>query len=112
MRSCLTASTAHQRRVRRLTGLAFFTAALALAASPFIHPVSARAYDGDYYEWCIHNSPQGQVESQRGNGMDFCCSRAGGELVNDMCYPPAPLSTAVPTVTQQVLPPVILVPPP
>jgi hypothetical protein len=106
----------HQIRMGPVTRVALFAAALfavlALAVSPFVYPVTARAYDGDYYEWCKNNLTGG---TDLYRGSDFCCSKAGGELSNGNCVDPVllhPPITAVPTVTQQVVPPVIFQPPP
>jgi len=100
----------HRMRMRPLTRVALFAvglfALLALAVSPLLHPATARAYDSQYYEFCTQNM---------GQDSDTCCTNAGGELSNGACYDPAflhPLVTAVPTVTQQILPPVVVAPPP
>ena len=95
--------------MRRLTCAVFFTAALALAASLYACPVTANANDDNYYTWCQQNLAPGQ--GPRGN--ESCCNNAGGEFSGGQCYDPAalhPLPTAVPTVTQQILPPRIVAP--
>jgi hypothetical protein len=88
--------------------MALFAAAvfavLALAAVPFLHPATARAYDHKYYDFCTNSL---------GQPDDVCCANAGGEWSEGSCYDPLelhPLPTPVPTVTQQVLPPVIVAP--
>src|SRR5271165_651350 len=97
-------------RMRPLTRMAGFAAGLfallAVAVTPFVHPPTARAYDGKYYDFCINNL---------GQKREVCCTNAGGEWSDENCYPPEvlhPPVTAVPTVTQQLLPPVIVAPPP
>ena len=109
------ASQKHHPHKRPSTRVTLFAAGLfsvlTLAVIPFVHPATARAFDSDYYDWCKNNLTQ----SQGKNGLEFCCSKAGGELLNGGCYDPAvlhPPITAVPTVTQQVLPPVIVQPAP
>jgi hypothetical protein len=54
-----------------------FTAALALAASPFAHPTIARAdFNREFYDWCVSNLHEGN---------DYCCAHAGGTVKNGGC---------------------------
>lgn len=98
----------HQMRPRMRVALfvAGLFALLALAVTSFVHPPAARAFDSDYYEFCTQSLGQQQ---------DVCCDNAGGELFNGGCFDPERLNppvTAVPTVTQQILPPAVFVPAP
>ena len=76
-------------------------ASLGLVVGPFLHPATARAYDGKYYEWC---------KDSLGDSDDVCCANAGGEWSNESCWDPAvlhPIVTPMPTVTQRIQPPAI-----
>jgi hypothetical protein len=108
MITCPITSPKHQMglRVRVALLAAGLLAVPALAVTLFVHPATARAFDGDYFNWC---------KDSLGQSPDVCCTGAGGELFNGSCVDPAllnPAVTAVPTVTQQVLPPVVVVPTP
>ena len=95
----------HQMCMRTRTRMVLFAAGLfallALAVTPFVHPPTAQAYDHDYYAFCTENL---------GQKAQFCCSNAGGEWSNGSCTDPAALPSPLPTITQQVLPPVIVAP--
>ena len=72
-----TTSLARHVRVRRFVCATLFSAALALAVSPFAHPAIARAdYDHNFYEFCINTLQQ---------GVDYCCAHAGGAVNNGKC---------------------------
>lgn len=93
-----------QARVALLAAGLFAVPALAVYA--LVTSATARAYDPSYYTWCTQSL---------GQTVDVCCSKAGGEPFNGGCADPAVVSppvTAVPTVTQQVLPPVVVAPAP
>lgn len=76
-----TTNPARHASMRRLARASLFTAALALAASPFAHPAVARAdYNPDFYNWCMHNLTA---------GMDYCCAHAGGVVRSGACVDPA-----------------------
>jgi hypothetical protein len=93
-------------RMRTTLFVAGLFAVLALAVSVVVHPATARAYDGDYYAWCT---------SSLGQNAEVCCDNAGGELFSGGCVDPAllhPRVTPVPTITQQILPPPVIVPAP
>ena len=67
----------------------------------FMLSATAHADHDKYYSWCT---------TSLGQTSDVCCTNAGGELFNGMCWDPLvlhPRVTAVPTITQQVLPPVV-----
>jgi hypothetical protein len=68
-------------RVGRLVCATFFSAALALVASPFLHPAIARAdFNQEFYYFCIKNL---------GQGNDYCCAHAGGTVKGGGCVDPA-----------------------
>jgi hypothetical protein len=98
MTTCSTTGPANSARKRWLSRVALFTAALALAASPFVHPASSRAsYDPNYYNLCRASS---------GQGAEYCCSQASGALIStangEVCVDPASLTVPTqPTVTQR-----------
>ena len=76
-----TTCPARHARVPRLVRATLFTAALALAASPFAHPAIARAdINQEFYDWCMSNLSE---------GMDYCCAHAGGAVKNGACVDPA-----------------------
>jgi hypothetical protein len=109
MITCPIPSRGQQMRMRPRARVVLFAvglfALLELAVSLFVHPATARAYDGKYYSWC---------KDSLGQKPEVCCVNAGGEWSDENCYDPAvlhPIPTPVPTVTQQVLPPVIVAPP-
>jgi len=78
-----TTSPARHAGVRRLVRATLFSAALALAASPFAHPAIARAdYNQDFYNWCMSNLSEGN---------DYCCAHAGGVVKSGACVDPATL---------------------
>jgi hypothetical protein len=78
-----TTSPARPARVRRLVRATLFTAALALAASPFGPPAIAHAdFSQDSYDWCMNNLSEGH---------DYCCEHAGGVSRNGACVDPATL---------------------
>jgi hypothetical protein len=90
------------------TRMALFTtglfASLALAVAPFVQPPTALAWDHDYYDFCTKNLRQ---------PPRVCCNNSGGDWSEDGdCTDPAAPPTPVPTVTQQVLPPVVVRPAP
>ena len=92
-------------RMRTALVVAGLYAVLALAVSVVVHPATARAYDGDYYTWCTKSLGQSSA---------VCCTNAGGELFSGGCVDPEvlhPPVTAVPTITQQILPPPVIVQP-
>jgi len=96
--------------MRPRAGVALFAAGLfavlAFAVTPFLHPSTARAdVDDKYYKFC---------KDTLGQPDDVCCTNAGGVLSGGSCLPPAvasPTSYPVPTVTQQIVPPVVVAPP-
>jgi hypothetical protein len=103
-------SAEHQKCWRTRMRMALFAAglfaSLALAVSPFLHPATARAFDDKYYDWCTNSL--GQTKA-------VCCTNAGGEMFSGNCFDPAvlhPPVTAVPTITQQILPPPVIAPAP
>jgi hypothetical protein len=73
-------------------------ALLTIAVALLVRIPAARAYDGDYYDFC-KNSLQ-QPDS-------VCCANSGGQITNGVCADPAAAPTPLPTITQQILPPVI-----
>jgi len=78
-----TTSPARHAGVCRLVRATLFSAALALAASPFAHPAIARAdYNQDFYNWCMSNLSEGN---------DYCCAHAGGVVKSGACVDPATL---------------------
>lgn len=110
MNTCPIASPEQPMHMRAHTRVALLAAGvfavLALAVTAFVHPATARAYDGDYFTFC---------RDSLGQPDEVCCVNSGGEWSSGRCYDPAdlhPILTPVPTVTQQVLPPVIVAPPP
>ncbi|OBF53201.1 hypothetical protein A5787_06125 [Mycobacterium sp. 852002-50816_SCH5313054-b] len=57
------------------------SAALALVASPFVAPAIARAdFNQQFYEFCITNL---------GQGNDYCCAHAAGNVKGGSCLDPA-----------------------
>jgi hypothetical protein len=108
--SIMISCTENQMRMRPPTRMALFAAGLfallALAVTPFVHPPTARAYDDKYYEFCKDTLAQ---------KPEVCCTNAGGEMASGLCFDPAllhPIPTPQPTITQQVLPPVVVAPQP
>ena len=97
-------------RMRPRARIALFVAGLfallALAVSAFLHPATTHADDGGYFDFCTNTLSQ---------SPDVCCNNAGGVLsAGGSCLDSAvasPTPFPVPTVTQQVLPPVIIAPP-
>ena len=91
-----TTSPARPARVRRSVRVALFTAAVALAASPFGSLAIAHAdFSQDSFDWCMNNLSE---------GVDYCCEHAGGVVRSGACVDPATLriqgsggSTAQPT---------------
>lgn len=99
----------HRMRMRLRTRVALFAAGLfavlALAVTPFLHPSTVRADDGDYYDFCTKTL---------GQPPDVCCTNAGMVPSGGSCLASAvasPTSYPVPTVTQQIAPPVVVAPP-
>jgi hypothetical protein len=75
-----TSRTRHAR-VGRLVCATCFSAALALFASPFVHPAIARAdFNKQFYQFCMTNL---------GQGNDYCCAHAGGTIKGGDCVDPA-----------------------
>jgi len=107
MTTCPTNSPARHACARRLARAALFTAALALAASPLVHPAIARAgYDDELYESCL---------AFPGRSNASCCALANGVLDSrGICMDPASTSTPAPqptTITQRPLVPVFPITP-
>lgn len=74
--------TRHTRhaRVGRLVCATLYSAALALVASPFVAPGIARAdFNQQFYQFCITNL---------GQGNDYCCAHAGGNVKDGSCLDP------------------------
>jgi len=91
-------------RMRMALFAAGLFALLALALGSFLQPATARAYDDKYYDWCTESL---------GQTKKVCCTNAGGEMFSGGCFDPAvlhPPVTPVPTITQQILPPGLIVP--
>jgi hypothetical protein len=73
-------STPRQARAVRLVRATVFGAALALVASPFVAPAIARAeFNQEFYQFCITNL---------GQGNDYCCAHAGGNVKGGSCADP------------------------
>ena len=97
--------TGWRPRTRTVPVVGGLFAVLALAVSVVAHPATARAYDGDYYKWCTESL---------GQDSDVCCANAGGDLFSGGCVDPEflhPPVTAVPTITQQIVPPPVIIRP-
>jgi len=95
----------HQMRMRPMTRMRLCAAGsialLAVAVGPLVYAATARAIDGDYYEFCKNNLRQPD---------SVCCTNSGGVPSNGVCADPAAPPTPLPTITQQILPPVISAP--
>jgi hypothetical protein len=92
---------ARSARARLLARTGLLTAALGVTVALLAQPIAARAdYDDDYYKFCIDGI---------GQGVDYCCSPAGGTLSNGVCVDPASLETP-PTLTRRNSPPIVLIP--
>ncbi|OBI87479.1 hypothetical protein [Mycobacterium sp. 1245805.9] len=64
----------------RTSSPTLFCAALALVASPFVAPAVAHAdFNQDFYRFCITNL---------GQGNDYCCAHAGGNVKGASCADP------------------------
>jgi hypothetical protein len=98
----MTTASARHAHVRRLPRSALFTAALALLLSVLADPAIARAYDGDYYTWCMDHLHQGSA---------YCCQQAGGVLLGSCTDPAVIYTPAPPTINQNPGGPIIIVPP-
>lgn len=67
-------------RVGRLVRATLLSAALVLSASPFVAPGIARAdFNQQFYQFCITNL---------GQGNDYCCAHAGGNVKGGGCLDP------------------------
>jgi len=90
----------HQMRIPPRTRVVLFAAGpfalLAVAVAPFVHAPAARA--DNYFEFC---------KNSLGQPDQVCCNNSGGEWDNGVCASPAALPTVLPTITQQILPPLI-----
>ena len=98
----MTTGAGQPMRIRPRTRISLVVAGttvlVAAAVAPLMRTPAARAYDGDYFDFC-KNSLQ-QPDS-------VCCANSGGQMTNGVCGDtPAP-PTPLPTITQQILPPVI-----
>jgi hypothetical protein len=97
----------HQLRqrasVRTTQFAAGLFAVLALGVAVFAHLPTAYAYDHDYYAFCT---------GSLGQTPRVCCTNADGVWSNGDCVEPAALPTPLPTITQQVIPPVVVAPAP
>ena len=71
---------------------------LAIAVASLVGAPASHAYDNKYYEFCTNNLQQPE---------EVCCANSGGQMTSGVCADPAALPAAPPTITQQVLPPVI-----
>ena len=96
----------HQIHMRLPTRMTLFTAGLfavlAFAVTALLHPPTAHAYDHKYYEFCTDSL---------GQTPQVCCGNAGGQWSDGECTDLAAVPFPVPTVTQQVSPPVVVAPP-
>lgn len=98
----MTTGVKQHLRIRPPMRIALIAAApitsLAIAVASLVGAPAAHAYDGKYYDFCTNNLQQPE---------DVCCANSGGQMTNGVCADPAALPAAPPTITQQVLPPVI-----
>ena len=98
----MTTGVKQHLRIPPPMGIAFITAGsitlLTIAVASFTGAHAAHAYDNKYYDFCTNNLQQPE---------EVCCANSGGQMTNGVCADPAALPAAPPTITQQVLPPVI-----
>ncbi|SPM28263.1 hypothetical protein [Mycobacterium terramassiliense] len=77
----------------RLMRATLISAGLALVASPFVMPASARAdLNQQFYQFCITNL---------GQGNDYCCAHAGGNVKGSSCLDPATGNVISPAAVRQ-----------
>lgn len=98
----MTTGAEHQLRIRPLMRTALVAAGpvvlLTVAVAPLVRAPEARAYDSKYYAFCKDNLQQPD---------EVCCANSGGQMINGVCADPAVVPALPPTITQQILPPVI-----
>ena len=87
--------------VRFLVRAAVVTSVIALAASLFVHPTVARAFDQDIYAQCVALN----------QGENYCCTQAGGVVKSWGCTDPAAQAGPTTISTQTVRPAPPLIPP-